>query len=125
MLYDVKTPEEYHKALETDWRKEKLLELREMILSSSPDLVEGIRYKMLSFGDADQVVFQLNAQKNYVSLYIGDTKKVDPSGELLKGIDKGKGCLRFKKSTVVAETRIDEFIAKTIELWKAGEDIDC
>lgn len=125
MLYDVKTPEEYHQALETDWRKEKLLELREMILSSSPDLVEGIRYKMLSFGDADQVVFQLNAQKNYVSLYIGDTKKVDPSGELLEGIDKGKGCLRFKKSTVVADTRIDEFIAKTIELWKAGDDIDC
>lgn len=125
MLYDVKTPEEYLEALEMDWRKEKLLELREMILSSSPDLQEGIRYKMLSFGDADQVVFQLNAQMNYVSLYVGDTKKIDASGALLEGINKGKGCLRFKKSTVIANTRIDEFIAKTIQLWKAGEDIDC
>lgn len=125
MLYDVKTPEEYLEALEPDWRKEKLEELRKLIQTAGPELTEGIGYKMLSYGANDQTVFHLNAQMNYVSLYVGDTKKIDAAGDLLKGIDKGKGCLRFKKSTIVAETQIDKFIARTIELWKAGKDIDC
>lgn len=125
MLYDVNTPAEYLKALEDDWRKPKLEELRALILEAEPELVEGIEYKMLCFGDGTRTVFHLNAQKNYVSLYVGDTAKIDAVGEMLDGIDKGKGCLRFKKSTIVGDTRIDEFIQKTIEIWKAGKDIGC
>lgn len=125
MLYDVNTPAEYLKALEDDWRKPQLEELRALILEAEPELVEGIEYKMLCFGDGTRTVFHLNAQKNYVSLYVGDADKIDATGDLLKGIDKGKGCLRFKKSTRVADTRIDEFIQKTIALWKNGMDVGC
>jgi uncharacterized protein YdhG (YjbR/CyaY superfamily) len=125
MLYDVKTSAEYLDALEDDWRKEKLLELRKLIQTAGPDLIEGIQYKMLSYGDGTKTVFHLNAQKNYVSLYVGDTTKIDKEGELLQGIDRGKGCLRFKKSTEPAKTGIAEFIGKTIRLWNAGEDVDC
>ncbi|WP_425390476.1 DUF1801 domain-containing protein [Ekhidna sp.] len=87
--------------------------------------MEGIKYKMLSYADNKGVIFQLNAQKNYVALYVGNASKVDPSGELLAGINHGKGCLRFKKSTNIAETRIEEFISKALEMWQRGEDIDC
>ena len=125
MQYDVKTPAEYFTVIEEDWRKEKLLQLRDLIKLKAPDLEEGIEYKMLSYRDEKGSVFHLNAQKKFVGLYIGDAKKIDEDGSLLKGIDCGKGCIRFKKSNVVADTRIDEFIEKAITLRRAGKDIGC
>ena len=125
MLYDVKTPGQYFDALEDDWRKETLEQIRSIIRSKAPYLVEGINYKMLSYSDKKGVVFHLNAQKNYVSLYVGDAKKIDEDGGLLEGIEVGKGCIRFKKSVSVADTKIDEFIARALDFWKSGNDTDC
>ena len=125
MQYEVKTPAEYMSALEDDWRRVKLEEIRGIIKSKAPDITEGINYKMLSYGEEDNIVFHLNAQKNYVSFYVGDTAKIDPTGELLEGINCGKGCLRFKKTLAISDTRLDEFIDKTLELWRAGEDVSC
>lgn len=125
MQYEATTPEEYLNQLENDWRKEKVEELRKLIQSAGPDIEEGINYKMLCYRGESGIVFHLNAQKNYVSLYIGDTKKVDPEGELLKGLDVGKGCIRFKKTTSLKDTNIVAFIEKTIEFWRDGKDIYC
>jgi len=125
MHYDVETPSHYFEALEDDWRKEKLLEIRDTILSKAPELEESIEYKMLRYGDDKTSVFHLNAQKNYVSLYVGNINKIDDSGELLKGLNVGKGCIRFKKSLSLSETRIDEFIERTIRLWRNKEDTAC
>jgi len=125
MLYDAKTPKEYVEGLEDDWRKEKLLELRTIIHKMAPGLTEGINYKMLSYADDRGVAFHLNAQRGYVSFYVGDAKKVDPTGKLLKGINVGKGCVRFTKSVKIAETRIDEFIGVAAQKWVEGKDIDC
>jgi uncharacterized protein YdhG (YjbR/CyaY superfamily) len=125
MQYKVSTPEEYFNALEKDWKQEKLMLLRDIILKESPEIVEGISYKMLSYADEKGIVFHLNAQRNYVSLYVGNASKVDPEGELLKGLDVGKGCIRFNKSVSVSESRIDVFIKKAIHLWKEHTDIAC
>ena len=125
MLYDVATPEEYIAALDEDWRKEKLLVIRQMIKDAAPDVVEGIKYKMLSYADEKGVFLQLNAQKGYVSLYVGNASKVDPEGELLKGLNVGKGCVRLSKSVKPENTRIEEFIGRSIQMWKTGQDIDC
>ncbi|MFY0592084.1 iron chaperone [Roseivirga sp.] len=125
MQYDVKDPAAYIKALEPDWRKDKLLELREIIKGSLPELKEDINYKMLCYSNSKGEIFHLNAQKNYVSLYVGDAAKIDSTGELLKGIDVGKGCIRFKKSVQINETRIKEFIVKTVDLRNKNVDIGC
>jgi uncharacterized protein YdhG (YjbR/CyaY superfamily) len=98
------------------------MKLREMIQSVDPELKEGIEYKMLSFGNDESNLFHLNAQKAYVSLYVGDISKMDPSGELLKGLNTGKGCIRFSKSVEPANTRIDEFIERAVQIWKEGGD---
>lgn len=125
MQYDVQTPEEYLRCLEDDWRREKLLELRELILTYGPDLSEGIDYKMLSYRDERGIVFALNAQKHYVALYVGDARKIDEDGTLLAGLNVGKGCIRFTKTKAIAQTRIDEFIERAINLWKRGVDVGC
>ncbi len=80
---------------------------------------------MLSYEDDADPIFGLNAQKGYVSFYVGNAQKVDPTGELLGGLDCGKGCIRFKKSTKVAETGIDRFIAQAVTLHRQGVDLDC
>lgn len=125
MQYDVKTPSEYLDTIDNDWRKEKLHQLRNIIKSKAPDLKEGIEYKMLSYGNELGSIFHLNAQKNHVGLYIGDAKKIDIDGDLLSGLDVGKGCIRFKKSNIIADTKIDEFIERAIAFWKDDKDIGC
>lgn len=125
MQYDVQTPEEYLKALDNDWRRETLEELRSIILSCGPDLVEGIAYKMLNYSDEQGGLLALNAQKHYVSLYVGDASKIDPDGSMLEGLNVGKGCIRFSKTKSVSKTRIKEFIQRVIEMRHHGDDVDC
>lgn len=125
MQYDVQTPTEYMQALEDDWRRERVEELRSIIKSYGPELVEGIDYKMLTYRNDEDIVFGLNAQKHYVSLYVGDIKKIDPDGTLLQGLNLGKGCIRLSKSKRIADTRLEEFIERVIDMSRRGEDIDC
>ncbi|MBT9317666.1 DUF1801 domain-containing protein [Leptothoe spongobia] len=125
MQYDVNTPDEYLGLLSDDWRKEKLLALREIICAQAPDIVESIKYKMLSYGDDSGSVFHLNAQKNYVSLYVGNIDTIDPAGELTQNLNRGKGCIRFTKSVAISQTQIDVFIEKAIALWRQGDDLGC
>ncbi len=125
MQYDVKTPGEYMDALEDDWRKTAVAELRQLVSNYAPELTESIKYRMLSYDDAAGGVFGLNAQKNYVSFYVGDAARIDPDGSLLAGLNLGKGCIRFRKTQPVSSTRIEVFIARTMEMRRAGLDIGC
>ncbi|WP_305986744.1 iron chaperone [Roseibium sp. MMSF_3544] len=125
MQYEAASPEEYLAQLETDWRRDSLMQIREIILSAAPDMEECIHYKMLGYTLDGSYVFHLNAQRNYVSLYVGDASRIDPKSELLKGLSVGKGCIRFSKTKSVAESRIGDFIGRAVELARQGVDIDC
>ncbi|NBB76904.1 MAG: DUF1801 domain-containing protein, partial [Bacteroidetes bacterium] len=76
MQYEANSPTEYLDQLDDDWRKESLLQLREMILSAEEGLIEGMEYKMLSYGDGEKTLFHMNVQKAYVSLYVGKISKL-------------------------------------------------
>ena len=125
VAYAADTPAQYLDLLEPDWRRDTLLELRRLILAAAPDWEEGIAYKMLGYSSGDELVMCLNAQKAYVSLYVGNADAVDPDGTLLAGLDRGKGCIRFKRSNAVADTRIDAFIQRAVALHGQGVDIGC
>lgn len=125
LQYDAKNSEEYLEMLEDDWRKEKLLAIRQMILTYAPELEEVIRYKMLNYGKDDHYIFALNAQKHYVSLYVGTIEKISNAETLLAGYNYGKGCIRIKKSIKIEETGLEQFIHKTVDMWRAGEDTAC
>ncbi len=124
MLSDAENPIEYLSLLPEDWKKEKLLAIREMVLSHN-QLQESMDYKMLSYGHEGNQLFHLNAQKNYVSLYVGNIEKVPDGRELLKDLDLGKGCIRIKKSVNLEKTQLSEFIEKSVELWLKGTDLSC
>ncbi len=126
MIHGGKTASEFLTKLENDWKKEKLSEVRELLCKYT-QLEEGMNYGMLSYGNSehDEPLFHLNAQKNYVSLYVGDIKKVDPDNIMLKDLNLGKGCIRISKSKIISETGLNEFIQKTVEMWLAGQDTSC
>ncbi len=99
--------------------------VREMIKKHGPDLAERIEYKMLSYAKDEKSVFNLNAQRAYVSLYVGTINKVADAQELLKDFDTGKGCIRIKKKVSIPDTDLEVFIKRTIELWEKGGNTDC
>ncbi len=125
MQYDVNTPAEYLKALDLDWRKDKLLELRSIILKQDADIEESINYKMLCYRLNGAELLHLNAQKGTVSLYCGNIEKVDPDGVLLNGLNLGKGCIRLSKTKDVVESGVAAFIARAVRLRKDGMDLSC
>ena len=70
MQYDAKTPTEYLKMLEADWRKDKLLEIRKLIKKHGPELKEGIKWGgALPYAYSKGGGFGLNAQKDSVNFY--------------------------------------------------------
>lgn len=125
MKYESKTPEDYLNSLEPDWRKDKLEEVRALIKNFGPELKEEIAYNMLSYGDENKNIFHLNTQKGYVSLYVGNIDKVENARELLKDFDMGKGCIKIKRRVNLSDTRINEFIERTIRIWRQGGNTDC
>lgn len=125
MQYEATTPKEYFALLDDDWRKEKLLIVRGFIMEYAPELEEGIQYKMLCYRSGSTNVFSLNAQKSYVSLYVGDIGKIKNAQELLTGFNYGKGCIRIKKSVDLHHSKLEDFIKNAIDTWRSGGDISC
>lgn len=118
MQYDVKNPIDYMESLDKDWRKDKLQELRSIILQQDSSISESIEYKMLCFKFNGIALFHLNAQKGYVSLYCANTKSIDPDGELLEGLNTGKSCIRFTKTKDISKTNIKCFIEQAVSQIK-------
>lgn len=98
MIHEAANPTEYLNALEDDWRKERLLSIRDIFLAV-PNVTECMRYKMLGYNLGDKGLGVLNAQKGYVSVYMDPLADLDPDGTLLAGMDYGRSCLRVKKRT--------------------------
>ncbi|MEM7647370.1 MAG: DUF1801 domain-containing protein [Pseudomonadota bacterium] len=125
MLYDVKNQTEYIKGLEDDWRLEKLQKIRKLIKKNVPGVKEVINYKMLGYDYKEDKIFHLNAQKAYVGLYVCNTKRVDPDGSLLNGINCGKGCIRFKKTTTISVDNLTQLIKNAVQISDQGIKNDC
>ncbi len=125
MQYQATTPEAYLEELPEDWRKAKLLQVRDMIRANGPELEERIEYKMLGYGTKSTTVFHLNAQKAHVSLYVGDINKIDSAWALLKNFSTGKGCVRIAKHQDPLESDLETFITRVLDTWRAGGDISC
>lgn len=125
MQYNVDNAEQYIAELTPDWRKEKLMALRQKLFDLAPEIEECINYKMLCYRIDKLVVCHLNAQKNTVSLYVGDVSLVDPSGALLEGYNLGKGCIRLTKTKSIDSDNFQQFLSQMVQLTRQGVDLSC
>lgn len=125
MQYKAETPQAYMSVIEDDWRGDIIQEIRTLITKNRSNIHETIEYHMLAYQYHEQTIFHLNAQRAYVSLYIGNIDKVDGMREMLNEFDCGKGCIRIKKWTVIADTNLDVCIKKMIAVWDNRGEINC
>ena len=97
MQYNAETPDAYLSMLDDDWRRECLLAVREMFLAI-PGIAESMSYKMLGYHRGEDVFGHLNAQKNYVGVYLGELDRIDPGRAIRGKANCGKSCLRIRKT---------------------------
>jgi uncharacterized protein YdhG (YjbR/CyaY superfamily) len=95
--YKANTPDAYLSEIDDDWRKERLLEIRQAMFELVPAVAEDIGYGMLRFARQGHVLCHLNAQKSFVGLYLGNVATLDPDGEITSELNVGKGCIRVRK----------------------------
>ena len=125
MIHKADTPKEYLETIDNDWRREKILAIRKLIKKNVPKVKEVINYSMLGYDYKGDKIFHMNAQKAYVGFYVCDVSQVDPKGTLLDGVNHGKGCIRFKKTTEINEKNISQLIKNAVKLSDKGVKSDC
>ena len=104
MIHEAANSEEFLSVIEDDWRKERLLEIRDIFLAV-PKVQEAMQYKMLHYSVGAASLGLLNAQKGYVAIYMDDLAALDPDGTLRVGLVCGKSCVRVKKRTDMERVR--------------------
>jgi len=64
-------------------------------------------------GDAAEVAFA--SQKNYIAIYFLKRRVFESNKSLLRGLDCGKGCLRFSKAEKIDLAVIEKLLRTTVE----------
>ncbi|MDM7862094.1 DUF1801 domain-containing protein [Alteromonas sp. ASW11-36] len=125
MQHNCESPQAYMASLDQDWRKALIEDISASIRSLAPDSVPFIKYGMLAFGtpeaavqvDGDAICC-MNAQKNYVSVYVGDVKRVDPTGAVFQTFDCGRSCVRIKRTKAAQTDTIQQLLVATVDDWR-------
>lgn len=109
------TPDVYRASIDQPVLRETLDLIRTLVLEVAPDTVEGIEYGMLSYSG----IGCLAAQKHFVALYVSP-EVVDANRELIKGVDCGKSCLRFKRPEQVPVDGLRQLLMRVREKGRGG-----
>ncbi len=104
------TPIEYIAGLE-GWQLEKVEALRCLIQESAPKAKETVRGGILYYED-DGDLFALAAQKHHVALYVLAPSAMADNQAVLENIDHGKGCIRFRKTTLIPSVGLKTLLSQ-------------
>ncbi len=96
MTSEAKTVDGFLAAL-PDEKRAVLAPLRDAIRKAAPKAAEAMDYGMPCWKLGDEMLCALNAQKHHFAFYIGSSAH-EACAELLKGLDCGKSCIRFKRA---------------------------
>lgn len=82
-------------------RAAALTEVRRLCHERLTGWEERMQWGMPGYGPAgSDAAVSFNSQKQYVALYIGATT-LDRFADRLQGIDRGKGCLRYRRPEAI------------------------
>ena len=96
MTSDAKTVAEFLQQLLVE-RRNILAPLVTAIRKAAPKAIESMGYRMPTWILGGEPLCALNSQKNHVSFYISEEAHA-ACAELLKDLDCGKSCIRFKRA---------------------------
>lgn len=92
----LRTADEYFDQLEPE-RREPLLRLRKLILSTWPRIVEDMDREMPTYHLEGRTLCALANQKHFMALYIIPHDLLDAFRKDLLIYDRGRTCIRFKR----------------------------
>ncbi len=98
-------------------RATALAKLRDLCLASLLNFEESMVYGMPSYSRNQTVEVAFASQKNYISLYILRTDVMNAHSDLLnvKGVNLGKGCIRYSRSERIDFTVVESMLKATQE----------
>ena len=112
MKSDAKTVDEYLTEV-PEKRLEALKSIRELCLTNLPDHEESMVYNMPSYKRNNQVEIAFASQKQHICVYVLIHEVMLNNEEGLKGLNHGKGCIRYSNPDKIDFDFIAELIKQT------------
>jgi len=97
-------------------RRAALTKLRELCLSLLIGYEECMDYGMPGYKKKGTVEVGFASQKNYISLYILKVDAVKANRAFLKGLDIGKGCIRYPNPDKIDFNTVKKLLVTTRKL---------
>ena len=102
-------------------RREALIRLRKLCRDILVDYKESMEYGMPGYNkEGLEIEVGFASQKNYISFYILKQDVLDNFRPQLKGLNVGKGCIRFTKPEKIDFKIVEELLR---ESYRSGSDI--
>jgi len=114
MKSDAKTVEDYLLDIPEN-RIRALNELRQLCLKHLPEYEETMVYKMPSYKNEGQVEVAFASQKQHICVYFLKHEVMLNNKEQLKGLNHGKGCIRFSNPEKINYQLITDLLKQTVK----------
>lgn len=95
-------------------RKEALQKLRALCLDILTNYEESMSYKMPSYKKNEIVEVAFASQKQHICVYILKHNVMLSNKELLKGLNHGKGCIRYGNPNKIDFDLIKKLLTDTV-----------
>ncbi len=92
-----------------------LNKLRQLCLKYLPEYEESMMYKMPSYKRDGQVEVAFASQKQHISIYFLKHEVMLNNKEQLKGLNHGKGCIRFSNPDKIDFQLLTDLLKQTFE----------
>jgi len=112
MKSEAKTVDDYLKEVAEE-RVSALNQLRKLCQKHLPDHEESMQYNMPSYIRDKQVEVAFASQKQYICVYFLIHEVMLNNKDRLKGLNHGKGCIRYSNPDRIDYTMIAELLKQT------------
>jgi uncharacterized protein YdhG (YjbR/CyaY superfamily) len=101
-------------------RRAALNRLRVLCLKTFPNVDEGIDYGMVVYKRDGVMRVAFASQKNYISVYGLGAAIVDRHRAEFKGIEPGKGCIKYRKPEAIDFALIEKMMIESRDSGHIG-----
>lgn len=112
MKSEAKTVDDYIAQI-PEKRVSALKKLRQLCLEKLPEHMESMVYKMPSYKRNDQVEVAFASQKQHICVYILKHDVMLQNKDRLKGLNHGKGCIRYSNPDKIDYQLITDLLKQT------------
>ena len=96
-------------------RQQALTKLRKLCRDTLAGYEEGMAYGVPCYKGEGIAEVAFASQKNYISLYVNIEGVVTANRGLLKGLNVGKGCIRYSRPEKIDFSVVRKLLADTLE----------